>query len=130
MTQGFTNEQAKATTDSLASITDALTKMAAAEQLLPHDQRHDALITAGLAEYENRMAGRPCQVLAATSVRGQGPNGAISSLIQPGQLALCTDHQGKWIEVIYDDGQFEVSGWALKKHFRLSGSSGRFQRER
>ncbi len=100
-----------------------LERIAALEQLSTEQSaesaRNQALIAQSLKLMARQMAGLPCEVHQATSLRALTSDGNILARMVPGQRVLCLDHQGKWLEVIYQgpDGE-DIRGWALKKHLR------------
>lgn len=122
--EGLSDEQAQTLVESAQATRAAVEHLARLEGELASrqesDNRYDSLIAASLSEIDRRLAGRPCQARVATSMRGYGPQGEISHRVEPGQLALCLGHQGKWIEVVYEAEDGEVKGWVLKKHFQLA----------
>ncbi|NIJ78580.1 hypothetical protein FHT08_003714 [Xanthomonas campestris] len=80
--------------------------------------RNQALIAEGLRFFTSKSAGRPCQIVVATSLRAVEPGRAVKHKALPGQIALCLEHKGRWLEIMYDGPEGPVHGLVLKKHTR------------
>lgn len=78
--------------------------------------RNQALIEASLQSYSTNSVGHPCRIVVGTSVRDQEPEGRVKGRASAGQLALCLDHRGRWLEIAYDAPGGVIEGWVLKKH--------------
>ncbi|MBB4730466.1 hypothetical protein [Xanthomonas arboricola] len=127
---GEDNAPSKAQLEDLLELSRAqhhtLERIAVLEQLTAEQSaestRNQALIAQSLKLIARQMAGLPCEVRQATPLRTLTPDGKILARMAPEQRVLCLDHQGKWLEVIYEgpNGE-EIRGWALKKHLRWEG---------
>ncbi|MBD5035005.1 hypothetical protein VWT76_16045 [Xanthomonas citri pv. citri] len=78
--------------------------------------RNQDLIAASLQSYSTDSVGHPCRIVSETSVRERGPEGRVKRRASAGQLGICLEHRGRWLEIAYDAPTGVIEGWVLKKH--------------
>lgn len=117
----MTKEQGKqviaATQATKATLADlvALERQSAARNA--NFQRESIALQRQSAMLLDPLVGRICEVSIATSVRELGPQRKVIHSLNPGDLVLCMAHEGKWLQVAFDESDGErVDGWVRKKH--------------